>query len=61
MRWLDIREKFRDYMQEYSPVERPFYGYLTSVVVRRLSLSRARSFSSASVGRGDACDSVRDD
>ena len=39
----DIREKFRDYMQEYSPVERPFYGYLTSVVVRRLSRSRARS------------------
>lgn len=30
----DIRDKFRDYMKEYSPIERPFYGYLTSVVVR---------------------------
>ena len=30
----DIRDKFRDYMTEYSPVERAFYAYLTSVVVR---------------------------
>ncbi|KAI0088277.1 guanine nucleotide binding protein, alpha subunit [Irpex rosettiformis] len=27
-----LREKFRDYMNEYSPERRPFYGYLTSVV-----------------------------
>ncbi|KAI0692725.1 guanine nucleotide binding protein, alpha subunit [Cytidiella melzeri] len=27
-----LREKFKDYMNEYSPIRRPFYGYLTSVV-----------------------------
>lgn len=31
---IDLRDKFRDYMNEYSPERRPFYGYLTSVVVR---------------------------
>jgi guanine nucleotide-binding protein alpha-1 subunit len=29
----DLRDKFKDYMNEYSPERRPFYGYLTSVVV----------------------------
>lgn len=32
---VDIRDKFKDYMREYSPKSRQFYGYLTSVVVRR--------------------------
>ncbi|KAI0342360.1 G-protein alpha subunit [Trametopsis cervina] len=27
-----LRDKFKDYMNEYSPEPRPFYGYLTSVV-----------------------------
>ena len=36
----DFRQQFRDYLLRYSPQQRGFYSYLTSVVVRCLPSSQ---------------------